>query len=131
MPGEEFRIVTAGSSRQSAPRAPAASDYLSLLAGAERLVNLQVPQAAAIRILLVDHRDQLVNAEVTLRSVTDAQLSNVQESIGRFGFFALGEEAFRIHIQAKGFDDYVSDPIQLEGGELRFIRIVLTPRPSD
>lgn len=131
MPGEEFRIVTAGSSRQSTPRAPAASDYLSLSPGAERLVNLQVPQAAALRILLVDHREQLVNAEVTLRSVSDVQMSNVQQSVGKFGFFALGEEAFRIHIQAKGFDDYVSDPIQLEPGELRFIRIVLTPRPKD
>jgi hypothetical protein len=130
MPGEEFRVIAGGVSRQSTPRAPTASDYLSLAPGEERIVNLQVPLPAALRVLVVNQREQPVNGEVMLRSEEDAQLSNVQKSVGKFGFWALGPEPFRISIQAAGFDDYRSDPIQLEPGELRFVKIVLTPKPS-
>ena len=91
---------------------------------------MQVPLPAALRVLVVDQREQPVNGEVMLRSEEDAQLSNVQQSVGKFGFWMLGAEPFRIRFQATGFDDYRSDPIQLEPGELRFVKIVLTPKPS-
>src|SRR5258706_2866068 len=113
-PGEEFIIFAGRISALSSRRAPVASDYLLLSPGEEHIVNLQVPLAAALRVLFTDNRGRPVNAEATLRSEDDAQLSNVQQSVGKFGFWALGEEPFSIRIEANGFDDYVVNPIQLQ-----------------
>jgi hypothetical protein len=44
---------------------------------------------------------------------------------GKFGFYAFGQAPFRISVKAHRFEDYLSDVIRLEPGELRFIKIEL------
>jgi hypothetical protein len=128
--GRGVQVIAGGASRQSTPRAPTASDFLSLAPGEERIVNLQAPPATALRVLVVDQREQLVNGEVTLKFDEGGLSENFQQGVGKFGFSGLGAPPFRIQIQASGFDEYLSEPIQLEPGELRFVKIVLTPKPS-
>lgn len=128
MPGERFRITGGGGSRQTTPRAPIASEYLVLGPGEERTINLQVPLASALRILVVDQRNQLVRGEVKLKSGDADDFSNHQESNGKFGFVGLGTAPVRIHFRAEGFEDYLSELTRLEPGELKFLKIIVAPK---
>ena len=68
-----------------------------------------------IALIYVDDIDERLGQKLEL----------TKESGGKFGFQGISPKAFRIRIHAKGFQNYRSDPINLEQGELRFMKIAL------
>jgi hypothetical protein len=132
MPGEEFKVKARGTSRQTTPRAPVETDYMTLAPGEERTINFHIPLAAALRLLVTNAQGQSVKGEVSLTLLFEDgnQWSGFPDRSGhgRFGFYALGQVPFRVQIKAHGFQDYLSEPLKLEPGELRFMRLTLAAR---
>ena len=136
MPKEPFKLVGMRTSRQVTPLAPVETDYFILELGEHKTdVQMIVPLASALRGLVVDQDGAPVKNIGDFRMVPEGS----DRSVGRggliggnlisggekFGCYAIGQTTFRISIKANGFEDHLSDVIQLEPGELRFIRIVL------
>jgi len=136
MPKEPFKLVGMITSLQVAPLAPVETDYFILEPGEHKTdVQMIVPLAAALRGLVIDQDGAPVKDigefilvhERSDRSedrggLIDGDLISGGE---KFGYNPIGQTPFRISIKANGFEEYLSDVIQLEPGELRFIRIVL------
>jgi hypothetical protein len=152
MPNEEFRVVTAGFDTRWHQRVSVHSDWISLKSGGvSPEVKLQVPLASALRGIVVSEDGTLVPASGIGGDRPDVHLSldfGLQEDSpgydtrsyvgtnngpwgpndGRFGFHGLDSRPFRIRVG--GWEVEPTEPIQLEPGEMRFIRVVLkTKRP--
>ena len=127
MPGEEFRLVARGLSHQSTPRAPVASGFMTLPPGGERIVNLEIPLAAALRVLVTDEQGQPVGSDLSLTLLFEdgTRWSGIPDSsgAGRFGFSALGQVPFRIQVKVRVFQEHISEIIRLEPGELKLAQI--------
>jgi len=136
MPGEPFKLVGLTTFHQGTPGAPVETDYFILEPGEHKTdVQIVIPLASALRGLVVDQDGAPVKNILDFRLVPERS----DEAVGKggliggnlssggpeFGHYAIGQAPFRISVKADGFDDYLSDVIQLDPGELRFIRIVL------
>lgn len=126
MPGQPFRIVGGLVSRQTTPRAPTRTEEFILKPGQHKQdIHITVPMAAAIRGIVVDAAGRPVTTIWGLSLLDESGGHGRECRDGRFGFQALGQQAYRLRVRAAGFEEHLSQPIQLEPGELRFVRIQL------
>jgi hypothetical protein len=91
-------------------------------------VLMRVLQTAAIRGIVVDSSGESVNAWQIVLDVDGAPRQLAEGD--RFSFQPLGQEHLRIRINAKDHLDYQSDPIQLQPGEVRFLKATLEINPG-
>jgi hypothetical protein len=126
MPGQPFRIEGGVISLQATPRAPVRTDEFVLAPG-ERKADIQiaVPMAAAIYGIVVDHAGDLVPgiSDLHLLDQDDGRYYECRD--GRFAFQALGHGPYRLRVRAAGFKEYLTGPLELGPGELRFLKIPL------
>ena len=110
---------------------------MSLKSGeVSKKLTIQVPLAAAIRGIVVSQDGQLVKESPFLddgpgnakRSYVGTANGPWGTSDGRFGFYGLGTTPF--HIRVHGWQVEPRDEIQLEPGELRFIKVVLKEKQN-
>jgi hypothetical protein len=100
------------------------------------VVTLKVPLAAAIRGIILDEDGKQIGLRIALdygprENFPGEELlhyvgtNNGQwgPNDGRFGFYGLDSRPFRIRVG--GWEVEPSEPIQLEAGEMRFIRVTL------
>jgi len=135
MPNEEFAVVS-GDRR---------SEWISLKPGeSSKAVKLQLALAAAVRGVVVAEDGSLVARGLGLdygpRMEIGHGLGNEIKyyvgtnngpwgpNDGRFGFFGLDNRPFRIRVG--GWEVDPSEPIQLEPGELRFVRVTLKKKAA-
>jgi hypothetical protein len=142
MPDEEFVVVSAGAYSGTKRWAIAQSGWLSLKPDTtSQQVEMRLALAASIRGIITTVGGSLV----PLRSIASPQLDfgpreddfpgNQTISYvgtdngtwgpndGRFGFSGLDGRPFRIRVN--GWETDPAEPIQLEPGEMRFIRVTL------
>jgi len=135
-PKELFKLVGVVTSRQVTPLAPVETDYFTLEPGEHKMdVQMIIPLASALRGIVVNQGGAPVKNIWNFSLIPEGSDTSVGGGglIGgdlisggeKFSYYALGQIPFRISVKANGFEDYLSDVIQLEPGELRFIRIVL------
>jgi len=136
MPKEPFKLVGMITSHQVTPLAPVETDYFILEPGEHKTdVQMIIPLASALRGVVVNQDGSPVKNIWNFSLIPEGSDISVGKGglIGgdlisggeKFGYYAVGQTPFRISIKASGFENYLSDVIQLEPGELRFIRIVL------
>jgi len=132
MPGQPFRVEGGVISFQTTPKAPVRTDE-SVLAPGERKadVRLTVPMAAAIYGVVVDDAGDLVTATSDLHLLHEDDARYYECRDGRFGFQALGHGPYRLRVQAAGFKEYLTGPLELKPGELRFVKIPLECDEAD
>jgi hypothetical protein len=127
MPGEPFRLCLHRGSHQTTPSPEVWSETFTLEPGQTREgVVMKVPQAAALRGVVVDEEDRPVTGIWRLAFENrDRGWGHGDPVDGKFGTYGVAPGPLRIEVGAKGFEPYVSAPISLEPGELRFIRVVM------
>jgi len=152
MPGQPFRVTYApeGAFHASPCHSitnqclPAASEVITLDPGEVRDgIELVVRPAAAVRGVVVDEAGSEAPAETVIRLLErdrDWGLrigargvihSHPEPPSGpRFGLFGRGTEPIRFLVECRGFRTVTTDPIALEPGELRFVKIVLPSADS-
>jgi len=126
-PGEPFRLHASRASHQITSSAEVYSDERVLEAGeAKDRVNLRVPQAAAIRGVVVDEEGRPVTDIGPLIFQNEyRRWQHGEPTDGRFGTFGAPPKPLRITVVANGYEHYTSPEIPLEPGELRFVRVVM------
>jgi hypothetical protein len=127
MPGAAFRVRVSANSHQSTPSAGIYSEEFVLKPGESREnVSLTVPQAAAIRGIVVDAEGRPVTSIYSLMFHSEHRgWGQGGRPDGRFGTYGVSPGPLQIKVKAKGFEDHTSEKILLEAGELRFVRIVM------
>src|SRR5262249_37515747 len=127
LPDEPFQLSTAWPVIVGAdiPR----SAVISLRSGETRSnVLMRVVQGAAIRGTVVDSSGEPVKAWQIALEVEGAPRQGGEGD--RFSFQPLGQEHLRIRIKAKDHLDYLSDTIQMQPGEVRFLKATLEINPG-
>jgi hypothetical protein len=113
-------------SQQATPKAPVRTDEFVLAPGERKAdVQITVPLAAAIYGVIVDNAGNLVPGNSDVRIVEVDGFRWFESRDGRFAFQALGHGPYRLRVQAVGFKEYLTGPLELEPGELRFLKIPL------
>jgi len=127
MPGEPFRLRLHKGSRQATPSPEVWSETFTLEPGQTREgIVLKVPQAAALRGVVVDAEGRPVKGIWHLVFKNGYGGWGHGDPIdGKFGTYRVAPGPLRIEVSAKGFEPYVSAPISVEPGELRFVRVVM------
>jgi hypothetical protein len=107
------------------------SDLITLESGqVEPDVNLTIPQAAAIRGIVVDESDQPVIDILSLAFFNVHSGQGTSKPVdGRFGTFAASPLPTEIRIEATGFQPYRSEPVDLKPGQMHFVKVVLRRQP--
>lgn len=121
---------------------PATSEAITLKPGEVREgIELVVRPAAAIRGIVLDESGAEAPPGTVIRLLERGRdwgqgvgangiIHSSPEPPGgpRFGLFGLGTEPIRFRVEADGFATVTTDPIVLEPGELRFVKIILPGR---
>jgi hypothetical protein len=148
MPGEDFVVATDSFGFRSR-QAAADSDAMRLEPGEVREgVHLKVPLNSGLRGIVVfedgstvdvGDRGRSLYLELATAKSPDAYAARRYyvgtnngpwgPSDGRFGFSGLGSQPFHVRISAPGWEVLPAEPIQLEPGELRFLRVTFRRPP--
>ncbi len=127
MPGEPFKLLVEGRCQSFASGPNVWSDTFNLKD--RQILNdvvLKVPQAAALRGIVVDEEDRPVTSiwQVEFQGQDDYWVDH-KTADGKFGAFGVTPGPLKIKVRADGFVPYMSEQIQLEPGELRFVKVVM------
>jgi hypothetical protein len=139
MPNEEFTVESEGFDRRWSQRPSVRSEWISLEPGELREgVRLQVPLASALRGVAMftdgwpaevgDRKHSLYldyGPDTQKRQYVGTDNGPWGPRDSRFGFFGLDDRPFRIRVATPGWEVEPAEPLQLEPGELRFVRITL------
>lgn len=128
MPGVPFRLHLYEDRHQQSPRPEVWSEIITLKPGEHQTgLKLEIPQAAAIRGIVVDqHGEPVQNIyELYFWSEHGGWAQGEPEADGRFGSYAIAPGALKITIKAKDYKPFVSQPINLQAGEMAFIKLVM------
>jgi hypothetical protein len=131
MPNMEFKILAENISMQNTPIAPVETGYMMLKPGEKRTdISMVVPQAAAVRGIILDETNKPVETVGGVSLMSDDGSGKGASEGSKFGFSGIGQKPFRLRVYATGFEEYWSAKMQLEPGELRFVKIILKPKSS-
>lgn len=127
MPGEPFRLCVSKGSHQSTPSPEVWSDTFTLKSTEVKDdIVLNVPQAAAVRGIAVDEQKKPVKGIWLLQFHNrDGGWGHGEPEDAKFGSYAVPPIPLHVKINAKGFEPYVSQDLQLKPGELHFIQAVM------
>jgi hypothetical protein len=132
MPGVPFRLWVSKGSHQATPSPEVYSEEFVLKPGESREhIALTVPQAAAIRGIVVDAEGRPVTGIYSLSFHNEhGGWGHGERADGRFGTYGVTPGLIQIKVKAQGFEDRTSEKIHLAPGELRFVRVVMKRIPE-
>jgi hypothetical protein len=127
MPREPFRLWLSHGSHQSTPSPEVWSDTFTLKSGeVKEGIVLKVPQAAAVRGIVVDEQNKPVKGIWSLQFYNrEGGWGHGEPEDAKFGTYAAAPLPLQVRIDAKGFKSYVSKELPLKPGELHFIKVVM------
>lgn len=127
MPGEPFRLWVSNGSHQSTPSPEVWSDTFTLKSGeVKEDIVLKVPQAAAVRGIVVDEQNKPVKGIWLLQFHNrEGGWGHGEPEDAKFGTYAAAPLPLQVKINAKGFEPYLSKDLRLKPGELHFIKVVM------